>query len=256
MIQLNPTLKRITFLILFMILVMGFNSCAKEPNRNCSLSKVYLSGKLYRQFFFNQSKLAKIEEYNDVNNQLLRSWKIYYDEFGRLDYVDYLNEVGTLVERTTFTRNADGNIGRAYYWNDTNNDMFPETMFFYHEFVYNESQQIIEDRYYSAPSTYVYSEFWTWDNNNIIKKGNLNLGYYVYSYDDKKSMNASHRELFTIFYDPTFLSNNNATEIRFFDSFDNLVSTTLYSFIYNVDGYPESASSPYQYQYEYNCVTE
>jgi hypothetical protein len=242
-------------LALMVLLSVLLSSCTKEVTNSCTLSSIYINGNLHKRFFFTQDRLARIEQYDNATGILVATWTINWDNLGRLDYIDYLTASGVLYERQKITRNTDGNIGRVYIFTDNNNDMFPETMNGYTEYLYNGDQQIIEEQYYNPPSNYSFSEYYTWTNGNLVRKDNNVLGYVLYTYDDKKSINEKYKELFFVFYDPSVLSSNNVIIRSSFDTNDNLLSTGNFLFTYNADGYPVSESIN-QYSYEYNCNPE
>jgi hypothetical protein len=253
--------KRI--LILFLLaFIIGFSSCTKEINK-CALSQVYLGGNLYLNYSFYENKLSKVDFFDSNDGNLYFSWEIYWNEQNQIDHVDYFNYLnGVAMERAVITRNADGNVHRVYYWNDANNDMIPETMTSFKEYIYNTDKKVQEEKLYTAPNFYTSSVYYTWSDNNLVRKDD-NLGHVLYTYDNQKSMYEGCKELFFVFSEPnyllsnpTFLSANNALTISSFDIGDNLLSTTTYNFTYNADGYPVSADSPYQFSYEYNCAPE
>jgi hypothetical protein len=234
---------------------LAFTSCAKEVNNHCTLTKVYENGSLVTEYFLNNGRLSRIEQYDPITGFITVYWLLTWDELGRLDYVDYYNSSGVLVERSKITRNADGNVGRVYYYTDSNNDQFPESLTGYLEYIYDGNKHITEEKHYDAPSNYTYSEFYTWMGDNLVRKDNLTLGSAVYAYDDKKPMYGSYKELFFVFFNPAYLSANNVVSISTFDTGNNPLGTSYYSLTYNAEGYPDAETS-YQQDYEYHCEAE
>lgn len=240
---------------LILLVLLFLFSCAKEVNNNCSLTKISSNGALVTQFFLNNGKVSRIEQYNQATGFLSGYWLLVYDEIGRLDYADAYTGGASFIERNQIARNADGNIGRIYNFIDGNSDMIPEQLTGYLEYVYDGNQHITEEKHYSAPSTYIYSEFFTWSGNNLIRKENLALGSSVFTYDNKKSRFGNYKELYFLFYNPTYLSENNVINIDYFDTGNNPLGTVNFTLQYNSDGYPTQETSTIE-SYEYNCVSE
>ena len=254
-------MKKPNLIILFLGLIISFSSCTEKIN-TCTLSKVTDgNGDLWWSYSFSQNKLTQVGFYS--SGTLYFSWEIYYNDQNQMDHVDFLNYLnGFAMERAIITRNSDENVNRVYYWNDANYDMIPETMTSFKEFVYNADKKVQEEKLYNAPNSYSSSIYYTWSNNNIIRKDDNN-GHMLYTYDNKKSRYGGLKDLFYVFSEPfyllsslTFLSDNNVLTIDYFDIGDNLITSDTYNYTYNADGYPESASSPFQLSYEYNCVAE
>lgn len=242
-------------LLLPVLLAWTWVSCTKQETAPCKLESIAQNGDITMRFYYADGVLSRIEQYSALTGNLSSSWVLTWDELGRLDYVDFLAASGMLTERTKITRNADGNIGRVYYLNDNDGDMIPETLSQFLEYVYNGNQQVVEEKHFDPSSNYIYSEYFTWIGDNLVRKDNNVLGYVLYTYDDKPSMHKSHRELFFLFYDLTYLSANNVLTRSSFDINNNPIGTSSNTYTYTTEGYPETETTNGM-GYTYNCDAE
>jgi hypothetical protein len=251
-------MKKIKILSALILIVIVITSCAKPVVNNCTLTKVSQNDNLFMQYFYLNNQLERVEKYSIANGVLIQSYNITRDVLNRIDYIDVVNPDGSLFYRRKVTYNVDGNIGQNYYLTDLNNDLYPETMGGYIQYVYNTDHEIVEARTYNSSSVYQYSSYFTWMNGNLTRiDTGPGTAYDLYTYDDKRSAYQNiQKDQFYMMLNPSILSANNLVVIHSYDALGNLTFTgTTNSYTYNEDQYPVTASTN-NTGYDYNCVPE
>jgi hypothetical protein len=248
-------MKRLKFSVLALILVtMIFSSCAKPVTHTCSVEKVYFMGDLVYRFTYSNGKVAEIEQINP-DGTMSEYHILTRNAQGLLFHMDWI-EFGLLLERKVCLYNGNNDPSTMYSLNDANNDGYPEQINHFYKFIYNSENKLTEVRHYNSTSTYTGSETFVWTGDNLTRYNTIAGDYYLYSYDDKKSIYSSLKwEHYILQESPNILSSGNLVHAEHYDAGNNLLSSDDNTYTYDPDGYPESGViQTYDYTFEYNCV--